>query len=95
MAAATERVSVLMTKDEKKRLVSKARESSVSVGEFLRRAADGYRSETDEQLLEAMIMQMNQATDSAERAIDEALRFVDESNRRIARMEAEAKSKEA
>jgi hypothetical protein len=95
MTTATERVSVLMTKAEKKRVVSKARKSGVSVGEYLRRAADGYRVEPDEQLLKAMIVQMNQATENAERAIDETLRFVEESNQRIAQMEAEAKSKAA
>jgi hypothetical protein len=95
MATATERVSVLMTKAEKKRVVSKARKSGISVGEYLRRAAEGYRAETDEQLLETMIDQMNQATDNAGKAIDDVLRFVDESNRRIARMEAKARGKVA
>jgi hypothetical protein len=84
-----------MTKDEKKRVVAKANERGVSVGEYLRRAADGYRSETDEELLEAMINEMNQATENAEKAIDETLRFVEESNQRIAQMEAKAKSKAA
>jgi hypothetical protein len=39
-----------------------------------------------------MIDEMNKATESAEKAIDEALAFVADSNKRIAEMEAKAKS---
>jgi hypothetical protein len=56
----------------------------VSVGEYLRRAAKGYSVSTDNQILEAMIDQMNQATKCAEDAIDETLNFVAESSRRNA-----------
>lgn len=95
MATATERVSVLMTPAEKKLVVTQARKSGVSVGEYLRRAAKGYSADTDNQILEAMIEQMNQATKNAEKAIDEALSYVTESNRRIEKMEAEARGKAA
>ena len=89
--AATERVPVLMTPAEKKRVVAKAKKAGLTTGEYMRRAAEGFRPEDDDEALEAMIDQMNQATASAEKAIDKALAFVAASNRRIAGMEAEAK----
>jgi hypothetical protein len=92
MAAATERVPVLMTPAEKKRLVSKAKKAGLTTGEYMRRAAEGYRPADEDKSLGAMIDEMNKATESAEKAIDEALAFVADSNKRIAEMEAKAKS---
>lgn len=93
MAAATERVPVLMTPAEKKRVVAKAKKIGLTTGEYMRRAAEGYRSANDDKALEAMIEEMNKATRSAEMAIDDALAFVEASNKRIAKMEADAKSR--
>ena len=89
--AATERVPVLMTPAEKRRVVAKARKAGLTTGEYMRRAAEGFRPEDDDKALEAMIDQMNQATASAEKAIDDALAFVAASNQRIAEIEARAK----
>ena len=89
--AATERVPVLMTPAEKRRVVAKARKAGMTTGEYMRRAAEGFRPEADDQALEAMIEQMNQATANAEKAIEDALAFVAASNQRIAKMEAESK----
>ncbi|MCP3933323.1 MAG: hypothetical protein GY705_29995 [Bacteroidetes bacterium] len=91
MATATERVPVLMTPDEKRRVVSKAKKAGVAIGEYIRRAVDGYRPTEDEKALEAMIKQMNQATKNAENSIDDTLIFVEASNKRINEMEAKAK----
>ncbi len=91
MATATERVPVLMTPDEKRRVVSKAKKAGVAIGEYIRRAVDGYRPTEDEKALEAMIKQMNQATKNAEKSIDDTLIFVEASNKRIIEMEAKAK----
>ncbi len=85
--AATERVPVLMTPAEKKRLVSKAKRAGLTTGEFMRRAAEGFNPSDDGVALGVMIDQMNQATERAERIIDEVLSFVEESNQRIAEME--------
>ncbi|MEN8166712.1 MAG: hypothetical protein ABFR65_04440 [Pseudomonadota bacterium] len=93
MAAATERVPVLMTPAEKKRVVSKANKAGLTTGEYMRRAAEGYRPADDDKALEAMINEMNKATKSAEKAIDDALAFVAASNKRIVEMETKAKSK--
>ena len=91
MATATERVPVLMTPDEKKNVVSKAKNAGGAVSEYIRRAIDGYRPSEDEKALEAMIKQMNQATKNAEKSIDETLSFVKASNKRIDEMEAASK----
>lgn len=91
MATATERVPVLMTPTEKKQFVSKAKAFGISVGELMRRATATYKPNDDDEILEAMINQMNQATENAERSIDDALLFVAKSNKRIKKMEASAR----
>ena len=93
--AATERVPVLMTPAEKRRVVAKARKAGMTTGEYMRRAAEGFRPEDDDKALEAMIDQMNQATASAEKTIDAALAYVAASNRRISDMEAETRQEPA
>ncbi|HEB97054.1 MAG TPA: hypothetical protein ENI96_11565 [Sedimenticola thiotaurini] len=87
MATATARVPVLMTREEKERIVKRAMEAGLSTGEFMRRAAASFRPDEQDQLLEGLIEQMLQATDRAERAIDDAIAFVEESNRRIQALE--------
>ena len=91
MAAATERVPVLMTPVEKKRVVAKAKKAGLKTSEFMRLAASNYQIDNDESALETMIDQMNSATDNASKAIDKALAAVAASNKRIAKMEAKAR----
>ncbi len=91
MVTATERVPVLMTPAEKKRVVSRAKKAGLTTGEYMRRAAEGYQPADDDKALEAMIKEMNKATQSAEKAIDDVLTYVAKSNERIAEMEAKAK----
>ncbi len=57
----------------------------------MRRAADGYQVEDDVRAIEAMIEQMNLATESASKAVDNAILFVAESNKRIKKMGAKVK----
>ena len=64
----------------------------MTTGEYMRRAAEGYRPADDDKALEAMIDELNKATQNAETAIDDALAFVAASNKRIEEMEAKAKS---
>ena len=90
MATATERVPVLMTPDEKKKVVSKAKQAGVAIGEYIRRAIDGYRPSEDKKTLCTMINQMNKVTKNAENSIDDTLEFVRESNKRIEKMESKA-----
>lgn len=91
MTTATARVPILMTAKEKARIVKRAKEAGLSMGEYLRRAAESFRPSEDDKALEAMIDQMLKATKRAEQAIDEALAFVEASNRRIAAMEVKRK----
>jgi hypothetical protein len=88
MATATERIPVLVSREEKINLAQKARQSRVSMGEYLRRAAAAYRTTDDDAVLEGMISQMLKTTEQAEHAIDNALAFVEASNKRIAAMES-------
>lgn len=95
MATATERVPVLMTLEEKKRIVSKAKNIGITTAEYMRRAAEDYQPDNNDRALEAMIDEMNRASTSAENPIDEALGFVAESNKRIARLESKVKTRTA
>jgi hypothetical protein len=88
MATATERIPVLVSKEEKIAIAQKAKSASVSMGEYLRRAAAAYRAAEDDAVLEGMIAQMVKTTAQAGQAIDKALDFVEESSQRIAAMEA-------
>ncbi len=86
--ASSERIPVLLTAAEKGRIVKMSKADSLSMGEFLRRAAATFRPSEDDKMLEGMITQMASAQASA--AIDDALEFVEASNKRIARMERKA-----
>ena len=87
MATATARVPVLMTQAEKARIVKKAMEAGLSTGEYMRRAADSFDPDEQDQLLENLIDQMLKSTDRAEKAIEDTIAFVEASNRRIRAME--------
>ena len=88
MATATERIPVLVTSQEKAMIAKMAQDAHLSMGEFLRRAAASFRPSEDEKMLEGMIDQMLKTTAQANAAIDDALAFVERSNRRIAAIEA-------
>ncbi len=89
---ATERIPVLMTPVEKTRIVAKAKKAGMKTSEFMRLAAEDYEPGEDEKALVSMINEMNKATANASKSIDEALAFVAASNKRISKMEAEAKN---
>ncbi len=91
METATARIPVLVTNAEKARIVKQARAAGLSTGEYMRRAAASFRPSEDDKALELMIDQMLKATTRADRAIEDALKFVAESNKRIAAMESKRK----
>lgn len=91
MATATERIPVLVTTQEKARIAKLAKESGLSMGEFLRRAAESFRPDEDTEILNGMIDQMIKTTNRASEAIDDALEFIDASNKRMAALEAARK----
>ena len=91
MTTATARVPVLMTVKEKTQIARKAKEAGISMGEYLRRAAESFRPSENDKALEAMIGRMLKATERADQAISDALTFVEASNQRIAKMESQRK----
>lgn len=91
MATATQRVPVLMTGAEKKRISLQAQKAGVSVGEYLRRAAAAFSPADNDAALAGLLAQVEKSTAAASAAIDDALAHVDASNRRIALMEAKAR----
>lgn len=93
--AATERVPVLMTVAEKKRIVARAKKAGLTIAEYMRRAAEGFSPDQDEAALIAMIVEMNRVTAKTEKTIEATLKYVAGSNKRIARLEARAKRKVA
>lgn len=87
MATASERITVLVTPAEKKRIAKLAKEAGVSRGEFLRRSALSYWLPVEEAMLDQMLELLNKSTSKANAAIDDALAFIAASNLRIAEME--------
>ena len=87
MNTATERIPVLVTATEKRQIAAVAKAAGLSTGEFLRRAAASFRPSEDDKILEGMIDQMVKTTASASAAIDDALAYVEASNKRIAALE--------
>lgn len=92
MTTATERIPVLVTPAEKRQIARMAKATGLSMGEFLRRAAASFHPSDDDQVLEGMIGQMVKTTARASAAIDEALAFVEASNKRIKSLEARKKA---
>lgn len=95
MSTANQRIPVLVTATEKSQIAARAKRAGLSVGEYMRRAAESYSPAEDEQALIAIIDQMLKAADRAENSIDGAIAFIEASNRRIAEMEAGHKMKSA
>lgn len=88
MATATERIPVLVTAKEKAMIAKRAQDAHLSMGEFLRRAASSFRPNEDQKMLEGMIDQMLKTTAQANAAIDDALAYIEASNKRITAMES-------
>ena len=88
MTTATQRIPVLVTTTEKLRIAKMAKDTGLSMGEFLRRAAVSFNPSQDDAHLENMIVQMAKTTKIANQALDDALHYVEKSNKRIATMEA-------
>jgi hypothetical protein len=91
MAGAEERIVVQTTLREKKKIAAKAKKLGLPISELMRRGAAAYRLPKEEDELEALADAAKAAADRAAASIDDAIEFVEQSNRRIAAMEAEAK----
>ncbi|WP_248324049.1 MULTISPECIES: hypothetical protein [unclassified Caballeronia] len=86
MAAATDRIVVQVTPDQKQAIARTAKRLGLNVSELMRQAAQGFTPSEDEQEILALVERVNISTKEASDALDEALAFVAESNKRIAAM---------
>jgi hypothetical protein len=90
MAGAVERIVVQATAQDKKAIAAKAKKLDIPISELMRRGAFAYRSGESDAELGNLADSARNAADRAGAAIDDALSFIDASNRRIAVMEAKA-----
>ncbi len=90
MAGAVERIVVQATAQDKKAIAAKAKKLDLPVSELMRRGAFAYESGESDAELAALADTAKSAADRAGAAIDDSLRFIEASNRRIAVMEAKA-----
>lgn len=90
MAAAVQRIVVQATVQDKKAIVAKARLLDIPVSELMRRGAFAYQPSESDAELGALADAAKAAADRAGTAIDNALDFIEASNKRIAAMEAKA-----
>jgi hypothetical protein len=93
MAAAVQRIVVQTTAQDKKAIVSKAKKLDIPVSELMRRGAFAYESSESDEELGALADVAKKAADRAGAAIDDALAFIEASNKRIAAMESKAAAK--
>jgi hypothetical protein len=90
MAAAVQRIVVQATTQDKKAIAAKAKKLDLPISELMRRGAFAYESADADAELGALADAAKDAADRAGVAIDDALEFIDASNKRIAAMESKA-----
>lgn len=88
MGAAVERIVVQATLRDKEAIAAKAKKLDLPISELMRRGAFAYESGDSEAELGALADAAKGAADRAGEAIDDALSFIEASNKRIAAMEA-------
>ena len=88
--AAVERIVVQATAQDKAAFAAKAKKLDMPLSELMRRGALAYQSSDTDAELGALAEAAKTAADQAGAAIDDALDFIEASNRRIATMEADA-----
>jgi hypothetical protein len=95
MAGAVERIVVQATAQDKKAIVAKAKKLDLPISELMRRGAFAYETGEADAELGALANAAKAAAERAGAAIDDALSFIEASNRRIATMEAKAAKAQA
>ncbi len=90
MSAAIERIVVQTTPADKRAIAEKAKKLDMPVSELMRRGAFAYQAGEREAELVVLADAAKSSADRAGAAIDDALAFIEASNRRIAAMEAQA-----
>ena len=89
-SSAVERIVVQATPKEKQAIVAKARRLNMSISDLMRRGADEFTPASADLLALAEVAEASAMRSIA--MIDETTRLVDESNARIAAMEAKAQT---
>jgi hypothetical protein len=95
VATANKRIVVQTTPEEKKSITAKAKKLGIPVAELMRRGAGAYESTKADEELGVLADAAKAAADRAAASIDETLAFIEASNKRIAAMEAKARSEKA
>ena len=86
--AATARIVVQVTPEQKRNIAKLAKAAGLSVSELMRRAAEGFRHVPEDGELEALLARTEDVARESIALIDETLAFVAASNERIAAIEA-------
>jgi hypothetical protein len=89
MAAAVDRIVVQATPQEKKAITAKARRLGLPISELMRRGAAAYQSPEADEELAALADAAKAAAERAGASIDDAMAFIEASNRRIEALERE------
>jgi len=79
----SERLVVLVTPAEKKAFAAKAKLYHMNLSELVRESVKKFAPGDDEVEIEALLVRLNQSTQDAQAALDDALMFVAASNERI------------
>jgi hypothetical protein len=87
MAAATARIVVQVTPQQKANIVGTAKQLEMNISDFMRRAAENFRGAPEDRDLEALLRQVEMSTQQANAAIDHALTSVTVSEQRLAVLE--------
>jgi hypothetical protein len=90
MTAAVQRIVVQATAQDKKTIAAKAKKLDIPISELMRRGAFAYQSSDTDDELSALADAAKGAAERAGASIDDALQFIEASNRRIAAMEAKS-----
>ncbi len=90
MAAAVQRIVVQATPQDKKAIAAKAKKLDIPISELMRRGAFAYQSSDTDEELGVLADAAKGAAERAGAAIDDALNFIDASNKRIDAMQAKA-----
>jgi hypothetical protein len=88
VAEAIERIVVQATPQEKKAIAAKARKLGLPISELMRRGAAAYQPAEAAEELGALADAAKAAADRAGASIEDALAFIEASNKRIAALEA-------
>jgi hypothetical protein len=91
VGAAVERIVVQATAQEKRAIAAKAKKLGLPISELMRRGATAYRSAEADEQLGVLADAAKAAAERAAASIDDALAFIEASNKRIASLEVKAK----